>query len=136
MKIIAEMIRGAAYVRLKERYGELVDRVFVKELGVQMNRSFEMKFQMFNWKRISTEPTETEIDETLGRGVAEMENALYRLLNFGEKKIEQAIHLNHNLPKNGIHMHPTIYAELMKSERESMRKIEERLEQLNERKGR
>jgi hypothetical protein len=79
MKIIAEMIRGAAYVRLKERYGILVDRVFVKEWGVPMNRNLKMKFQMFNWKQTSVKPTQIEIEWAIGVGLAEMEYALVRV---------------------------------------------------------
>jgi tRNA nucleotidyltransferase/poly(A) polymerase len=129
MKTIQELIGKEATERLNERYGILVDRLFVEEeesVGV-----FQIKFQVFTRKQLSFNPSTIERERLIGIGVAEIECALYDVLNFG-KKIEQAIHLNHNLPKNGIHMHPAIYTELVKSERESMRKIEERLEQLNE----
>jgi tRNA nucleotidyltransferase/poly(A) polymerase len=128
MNPIQELIGNKATERLNERYGILVDRLFVEEESVGV---FQIKFQVFTRKQLSFNPSTIEREGLIGIGVAEIECALYAVLNFG-KKIEQAIHLNHNLPKNGIHMHPAIYAELVKSERESMRKIEERLEQLNE----
>jgi hypothetical protein len=126
MKIIAEIIGNEATEVLKERYGVLVDRIFVeKKEGAQI---FKMKFQLFNWKKTSASPTNKETERVLDIGVAEIEYTLYSFLNFGSRSGKCEIHLNNNLPKNGIHMHPVIYAELTGSERESMRRIEERLE--------
>lgn len=124
MKKIAKVVGEGAYARWKQRYGVLVDEIFVEE---EERHIFKMVFQIFDWKRTSANPTNTEIEGALGIGVAEIEYALYNVLNIGDREGEDEIHLNNNLPRNGIHMHPAIYAELMGYERESMRRIEERL---------
>ena len=131
MKKIQELIGKEATERLKERYGQLVYWTSVEEQGPQL---FKMTFQIFDFKRTSVRPTPIMIERVMGVGLAEIEHALYRVLNFDGRNMEQGFHFNNDLPKNGIHMHREIYKKLMESERESMRKIEERLEQLNERK--
>jgi hypothetical protein len=133
MKTIRELIGKEATERLKERYGQLTDWASVEEQGPQI---FKMKFQIVNYKRTSTSPTPIMIERAMGVGLAEIEHALYRVLNFDGRNMEQGFHFNNDLPRNGIHMHREIYKELMESERESMRRIEERLEQSNERKKR
>ena len=131
MKRIEELIGNEATERLKERYGHLVDWIFVEEQGAQI---FKMEFQILDWKRVLNNPPDSEIERAIGVGIAEIEHALYRVLNFDGRNMEHGFHFNNDLPKNGLHMHREIYKELMESERESMRKIEERLVQLNERK--
>ena len=128
MKIIQELIGNEATEKLKGRYGELVDRISVEKHGPQI---FKMKFQIFDYKRTSVRPATIEIERAMGVGIAEIEQALYRVLHFDDENMEEGIHFNNNLPRNGIHMHREIYKELMGSERESMRRIGERLEQLN-----
>lgn len=131
MKLIADILEKKAYTRLNERYGVLVDRIGVKEeLDPLVGLTFEMKFQLSNWKRMDPSG---EKERVIGVGVAEIECALYNVLNFSDR--EQGIHRNNNLPENGIYMHREIYKKLMESERESMRKIEERLGQLDKQKG-
>jgi hypothetical protein len=125
MKRIEDLIGEGAASRLKERYGILMDYIGVAEQGPQM---LKMKLQVMNYKSMSACPSCNEKERTLGIGIAEIEYILYSFLNFGERGAEQVIHCNNNLPKNGIHMHREIYAELMESEREAMRKIEGRLE--------
>jgi hypothetical protein len=128
MKTIQELIGNEATRRLKEWYGVLVDWILVEKQGPQI---FKMKFQILDYKRTSASPTPIMIDRAIGVGVAEIENALYGVLNFGNREAYPEIHLNINLPKNGIHMHPTIYSELMGAERDSMVRIEEWLGRLN-----
>jgi hypothetical protein len=133
MKIIAEILEKAAYTRLKERYGVLVDLIFVEEESNSYSgRSFKMKFQLFNWKMISTE-SGTGNEREIGVGLAEIERAIYQILKFSGGMEEEEIHLNSNLPKNGIYMHREVYMELMGSERESMKIIEEHLKRRGKR---
>ncbi len=133
MKTIQELIGKEATERLKERYGQLTDWASVEEQGPQI---FKMTFQIVDYKRTSTSPTPIMIERAMGVGLAEIEHALYRVLNFDGRNMEQGFHFNNDLPRNGIYMHREIYKELMESERESMRRIEKRLEQSNERKRR
>lgn len=124
MRTIQELIGEEGADRLRERYGILMAHIGVEEEGVQI---FKMKLQVIDYKRMSTCPSCSEKERTLGVGLAEIEYCLYTFLDFGEKNTEEVIHLNNNLPSNGIHMHPAVYAELTEHEKESMRKIEERL---------
>jgi hypothetical protein len=132
MKKIQELIGKEATERLKERYGQLVDWTFVEEQGPQI---FKMQFQIFDYKRTSARPTPIMIERVMGVGLAEIEQALYSILNFDGRNMGHGFHFNNDLPKNGIYMHREIYKKLMESERESMRKIEERLGQLDKQKG-
>jgi hypothetical protein len=131
MKKIEELIGNEATERLKERYGELVDWVEVEEQGPQV---FKMTFQISDWKKMHTGPTNRDKERVIGIGVGEIEDALYHVLNFSDNDMEHGLHFNNNLPRNGIHMHREIYMELMGSEKESMRRVEERLKRLNEQK--
>lgn len=125
MKTIEELIGNEATERLRERYGELVRWIWVEEQGPQV---FKMELQVIDWKKMSPNPTDIDKEGALGVGIAEIEYGLYNILDFGDVSGDRRVHLNNNLPKNGIHMHPAIYAELVGSERESMRRIEGRLE--------
>ena len=128
MKTIEEVIGADATAELKERYGRLVNWIFVEEPEPGV---FGMRFQIADWKRMSAKPGDNEIKKrTIGLGVAEIEHELYSLLNFDGTAVETGMHLNYNLPKNGVHMHPKIYADLMSTVTKSMKIIDERLEQL------
>lgn len=133
MKRIEEIIGTKATKRLKESYGELVDWIGVEEESPQI---FKMRFQISDWKKticgMRTEPTNGDKERVIGVGVAEIEQTLYRVLDFGSRSGKYEIHLDNGLPRNGIHMHRGVYAELMASERDAMRRIEEHLERVGE----
>lgn len=97
MKTIADLIGNEATERLKERYGVLVDRIFVEVKGEHVLKSL---FQIIDYKITSDNPGNNEIERMLDMGIAEIEYALYSVLGLAMEK--EKIHLDNNLPRNGI----------------------------------
>lgn len=116
MKLIADILEKKAYTRLNERYGVLVDRIGVEEeLDPLVGLTFKMTFQLSDRKRMPAKSTNRDKESAIGVGVAEIECALYRVLNFSGGREDEGIHINNNLPEEGVYMHRKVYMELMDS---------------------